>query len=51
MLSQQTKTKIEQCYDARNWLCIALMIIQFGKLVIEYIKEHKKRKQDDNRSR
>lgn len=48
MLSQQTKTKIEQCYDARNWLCIALMIIQFGKLVIEYIKEHKKRKQDDN---
>lgn len=47
MLTQQNKAKIEECYDSRNWLCIALMIIQFGKLVIDFIKELKKSRQDE----
>lgn len=44
MLTSNQKSRIEECYNAKNWLCIAFWVMTLGKLVLEYIKELKRKK-------
>lgn len=45
-LTTHQQTKIKECYDARNWLCIGMWVIMLGRLVLDYIKELKKENND-----
>lgn len=50
MKLQQAKNKIEQCYDSRNWLCIAWLIVQFGRVIYDYLQliiQQRKEKSND----
>lgn len=46
-MTTQQKSRIEACYDAKNFLCIAFWFVALGKVVLDYIKElkHEKKKE------
>ncbi len=44
-MNLKVKNKIEICYNSKNWLCIAFMILQYGKIVLDYIKELRKKEE------
>lgn len=45
-MTQNQKNRIEACYDAKNFLCIAFWVFTLGKVVLEYIKELKRKKNE-----
>ncbi len=47
MTLQQAKTKAAELYNNGKWIQLAILILQFGKELIIYLRERLKRKQDD----
>lgn len=47
MTLQQVKTKAAKLYDNGKWIQLAILILQFGKELITYLRERLKAKQDD----
>lgn len=47
MTLQQAKAKASQLYDNGQWLQLAILILQFGKELITYLRERLKEKRND----
>ena len=47
MTLQQAKTKAAELYNNGKWIQLAILLLQFGKELIIYLRELLKRKQDD----
>ncbi len=45
-LSQQVKLKANELADKGQWLRLAIMILQYGLELIEYLKQRKKEKNE-----
>lgn len=47
MISQQTKDYAKHLVDEESWVKLLILIIQFGRELIAFIKDYKQQKRND----